>query len=135
MKVHGIGRLGRDPETRYSSEGKAVTSFSVAFDEGYGDRKHTCWIRCNAFGKQAEIIAEHVSKGQRIYIDGRLDIREFEKDGQKRLSTEVQIESFEFVEAKADKPKEEKKEEKRGGVAAMDDDLPFAARSARNHAE
>ena len=122
MKVHGIGRLGRDPETRYTTEGKAVTSFSVAFDEGFGDRKHTCWLKCNAFGKQAEIISEHVSKGQRIYIDGRLDIREYEKEGQKRYSTEVQIESFEFVEPRSESTKPKPAAE---SVADMTDDIPF----------
>jgi len=122
MKVHGIGRLGRDPEMRYTTEGKAVTSLSVAFEEGYGDRKHTCWLKCNAFGKQAEIISEHVSKGQRIYIDGRLDIREYEKEGQKRYSTEVQIESFEFVEPKSESTKPAKDS---GRIADLADEIPF----------
>jgi single-strand DNA-binding protein len=103
MKVHGIGRLGRDPEMRYTTEGKAVTSFSVAFEEGYGDRKHTCWLKCNAFGKQAEIIAKYCGKGSGILVEGRLKLDQWEdkKTGEKRSRLGVVLENFTFIGGKS----------------------------------
>ena len=95
-KVILVGRLGRDPETRYTSGGQAVANFTLATDETYKDRagerqKRTEWHRIVLWGKLAEIAQQYVKKGQLIYIEGRLQTRQWEdkRDGQKRTTTEI----------------------------------------------
>ncbi len=91
-----VGRLGRDPETRYTSGGQAVCNFSIATDSTYKDRngerqKRTEWHRIVLWGKLAEIAQQYLKKGQLVYIEGRLQTREWEdkRDGQKRSTTEI----------------------------------------------
>lgn len=101
-----MGNLGQDPEVRYMPSGGAATTISVATNRSWTDKnnneKHeeVSWHRCVAFGKTAEIIAEHFSKGRRILIEGRLKYGNYEKDGQKHYTTDIVIERFEFVESK-----------------------------------
>jgi len=90
-----VGRLGRDPETRFTGGGQAVANFSLATDRSYKDRngetqKKTEWHKIVAWGKLAEIIQKYVKKGSLIYIEGRIETREWQdKEGQKRYSTEI----------------------------------------------
>jgi single-strand DNA-binding protein len=91
-----VGRLGRDPETRYTSSGQAVCNFSMATDSTYKDRagerqKRTEWHRIVLWGKLAEIAQQYLKKGQMVYIEGRIQTREWEdkRDGQKRTTTEI----------------------------------------------
>lgn len=91
-----VGRLGRDPETRYTSGGQAVANFTLATDETYKDRsgerqKRTEWHRVTLWGKLAEIAQQYLKKGQLVYIEGRIQTRQWEdkRDGQKRTSTEI----------------------------------------------
>ena len=91
-----VGRLGRDPETRYTSGGQAVCNFSLATDSSYKDRagerqKRTEWHRIVLWGKLAEIAQQYLKKGQLVYIEGRIQTREWEdkRDGQKRTTTEI----------------------------------------------
>jgi len=94
-KVHLIGNLGRDPEVRYTKSGKAVASFSIATTEKWTDEsgnknKKTEWHRIIAWGKLGEICGEYLSKGNQVYIEGKLQTREWEdKDGNKRQTTEI----------------------------------------------
>ena len=95
-KVLLVGRLGRDPETRYTSGGQAVANFTLATDETYKDRsgerqKRTEWHRIVLWGKLAEITQQYLKKGMLIYIEGRIQTRQWEdkRDGQKRTSTEI----------------------------------------------
>ena len=93
-KVMLIGRLGRDPEIRYSTDGLAIANFSVATDESYKDRSgnrqtQTEWHRIVAFGKLAEICGEYLMKGRQVYIEGRLKTRSWtDKNGDKKYTTE-----------------------------------------------
>jgi single-strand DNA-binding protein len=78
-----IGNLGRDPELRYTPAGQAITSFSIASNHSYTDKlgmKHTEteWFSCMAYGKLAEPCNEHLSKGQHVYIEGRLKSRTYQ---------------------------------------------------------
>lgn len=106
-KVIIMGNLGQDPDTRYMPSGTAATNISVATnrswkDKDTGEKKdETSWHRCVAFGKQAETIQEHFTKGRKILIEGRLRYGSYEKDGHKQYTTEIVIERFEFVEKKA----------------------------------
>jgi len=89
-----VGRLGKEPETRYTSGGSSVCNFSVATDESYKDKsgerqKKTTWHRIVAFGKLAEICQQYLHKGSLVFIEGRIQTREWEKDGQKRTTTEI----------------------------------------------
>jgi len=91
-----VGRLGRDPETRYTSGGQAVANFTLATDETYKDRagerqKRTEWHRVVLWGKLAEIAQQYLKKGQLVYVEGRIQTRQWEdkRDGQKRSTTEI----------------------------------------------
>ena len=94
-KVILVGHLGRDPELRYTQNGQAVTNFSLATSESYskkdGEREdRTEWHRIVAWGRLAEICAEYLSKGRQIYIEGRIQTREWEdREGEKRRTTEI----------------------------------------------
>ncbi len=94
-KVILVGRLGADPEIRYTPSGSAVANFNIATSENWknkdGQREEkTEWHKIVAFGRLAEICGEYLSKGKQIYIEGRLQTRSWEdKDGNKRWSTEV----------------------------------------------
>ncbi len=91
-----VGRLGRDPETRYTGGGQAVCHFSLATDESYKDnagerQKRTEWHRIVLWGKLAEITQQYLKKGMLVYIEGRIQTRQWEdkRDGQKRTTTEI----------------------------------------------
>lgn len=98
-KVMIIGNLGRDPEMRYTPSGLPVTQFSVAVNRNTRDdsgewKKETEWFRIVLFRDQAERAAEWLRKGTKVYIEGRLQTRQYEKDGQTHYMTEVIAERF-----------------------------------------
>src|SRR6516162_2280522 len=98
-----VGRLGRDPETRYTGSGQAVANFSVATDESYKDRngerqKRTEWHKIVVWGKQAEIAQQYLKKGSLVFIEGRIQSREWQdKEGQKRTSFEIVANNFRML--------------------------------------
>ena len=67
-----IGRLTKDPEMKYTPQGKAVTTMNIAVDDGYGDNKSTIWIRATAWEKQAEACNTSLKKGSKVFVQGRL---------------------------------------------------------------
>jgi len=109
-----LGRLGRDAELQYSPEGKPRLNFTVATDYGFKDKKETEWTRCVLFGDQAETLAQYMTKGKQVLVDGRLRTRSWEKDGTTHYSTECIVGHVELVGGKP-----EAKER------TYDDDLPF----------
>lgn len=94
-KIMIIGRLGRDPEMRYTPSGKPVTSFTVAtsrtWNTSEGERRvETEWFNVVAWGNLAEICKQHLSKGQQVYIEGRLQTRNWDdSEGTKHTSIEI----------------------------------------------
>jgi single-strand DNA-binding protein len=94
-KVIVIGNLGRDPEKRYTQDGRPVTRFSVAATTRRRERDgewadHTEWFSVTVFGRQAETLAERVTKGTRVYVEGRLESRQYEtQNGTKGFSLDV----------------------------------------------
>lgn len=96
-KVILIGNLGGDPETRYMPNGNAVSNVTLATSDSWKDREtgqlqeRTEWHRVVFFGKLAEIVGQYLRKGSKIYVEGRLQTREWEKDGIKRYTTEVVV--------------------------------------------
>ena len=96
-KVILVGNLGQDPEIRYTADGRAIANFSIATSETWkdkntGERKEkTEWIRVVVFGKLAEICGEYLAKGKQVYIEGKLQTRSWEQDGEKKYMTEVVV--------------------------------------------
>ena len=97
-KVQLIGRLGRDPELRYTTSGQAVATLNVATSSSYQDqnskewKETTEWHRVVAWGRQAEVAGEYLSKGGQVYIEGRLQTRSWDdRDGNKRYTTEIVV--------------------------------------------
>lgn len=90
-----IGNLGRDPEMRYTSGGQAVTQFTVAVNRNYKNQagewqEETEWFRVVAWGPLAERTAEYLRKGRKVYVEGRLQTRQWDdREGQKRYTTEL----------------------------------------------
>jgi single-strand DNA-binding protein len=109
-----LGRLGRDPECQYTQGNQAVAHLSVATDESWGKgeerQSKTEWHRVVAWGKLAEICQQFLRKGSQVYVQGRLQTREWEaKDGTKRSTTEIVAANVQFLG---------------GGSQASDDDAP-----------
>lgn len=100
-----LGRLTKAPEVRYTPTGRVVASFVLAVDRPFLNpqgQREADFINCVMWGKQAEVIGNTVSKGQRLMVEGRLQIRAYDgKDGQKRWMTEVLVANFEYVERKS----------------------------------
>lgn len=92
-----IGRLGKDPETKYSQGGTAVTRFSIACGWKSKDKEGTEWVNVTAFGKLAEICGEYLAKGKQVFVSGRFTTDEYEKDGVKRYSTKIVANEVQFL--------------------------------------
>ena len=107
-KVMIIGRLGRDPEMRYTQAGKPVCSLNVATDEGYtNDRGEkvdkTEWHKVVFWDRQAETCSQYLAKGSLVFIEGRLSTRKYQdQQGQDRYVTEIQGQRVQFLDRKAD---------------------------------
>jgi len=105
-KVILIGNLGRDPETRYSQGGSAVTSFSLATTESWRDRQsgeqqeRTEWHNVVCFARLAEIAGEYLKKGSKVYIEGSLRTSSWEQDGQKRYRTEIMARDMQMLDSR-----------------------------------
>jgi len=102
-KVILVGRLGSDPEVRYTPDGTAVANFSIATsdewtDKATGEKKErTEWHRVVAWRKLGEICGEYLSKGRQVYVEGKLQTRSWEKDGVTRYSTEIIASDVQFL--------------------------------------
>jgi len=102
-KVFLMGNLTRDPELRYTPAGLAVASFGIAINRAWtaktGEQKEdVCYVEINIFGRRAEVVGEYLSKGNPIFIEGRLQFNQWEtKDGQKRSTLRVVADNFQFI--------------------------------------
>ena len=108
-KFFAIGRLGRDPEMRYTPEGTAVANFSLASDEGYGDNKKTLWTRITVWGNLADTCDKYLKKGSRVWVYGSIqpdesgNPRVFQRgDGSWGSSFEVTAREVVFLDTRAD---------------------------------
>ena len=121
-KITALGYLGMNPEIKFTPQGKAVTNFSLAVSDGFGDKKKTIWFRVTVWGKQAESCNEHLTKGRGAVVEGRLQAddkgnpKTFErKDGTTGSSFEITATDVRFLPSG-------------GGVKSkpvQDDDIPF----------
>src|SRR5215510_6733657 len=107
-KIVIVGYLGRDPEIRYTPQGTAVCHFSVATTEKKKDRAGeaqdvTTWFRVSAWGRQAEVANQYLSKGRQVYVEGRLRLEEFtDREGNRRQSLEVSATDLHFLGSRGD---------------------------------
>lgn len=141
-----IGRLGKDPETRYMTSGEAVTNVSLATSENWKDKngekqERTEWHNLVFYRRLAEIAGEYLKKGSQIYVEGRIQTRKWQdKEGKDRYTTEIVVNemtmlggkqsgggSFEVVEKPAANRGEAtaKSAPAKGGFDSFDDDIPF----------
>lgn len=138
-KVFIIGNLGKDPEVRFTSNGKAVAKFPVATSEKWTDQdgnkqERTEWHNVVVWGKQAETCGQYLSKGRQVFIEGSIRTRQYDdKDGNKRYMTEVVARDVRFLGSAAGgggrsvEPVQSapRGEDSGGGPPADDDDIPF----------
>ena len=109
-KVFLIGNLTRDPELRHTPSGTAIASFGIAINRTWsgpdGEKKEeVCYVNISMFGKRAEVINEYFTKGNPIFIEGRLQFQQWDtKDGQKRSALNVVAEDFQFIGGNTKKP-------------------------------
>ena len=134
-KVILIGNLGQDPEARFTPQGTAVTNLSIATNESWKDQSgetqdRTEWHRVVMYGRMAETAAEYMKKGQMVYVEGRLNTREWEDQNQiKRKTTEIRCDNFTMLGRRSDASASTSQ----GGMSPspspsaseVDDDLPF----------
>jgi single stranded DNA-binding protein (ssb) len=130
-KVQLIGNLGKDPELKYTSAGVAVATFSIATSDSWKDQEgntqeRTEWHNIVAWRKLAEICGEWLKKGKRVYIEGRLQTRNYEKDGVKRYITEIVADQLIMLDgAPRTSNSGEAEAPASDAVPAKEDDLPF----------
>jgi len=107
-----VGRLGRDPEVKYNQAGTAICNFSVATSNSYkkksGERvDETEWHNVVAFTRTAEVCAEYLKKGSLVYIEGRIKTSSWEKDGEKKYKTEINVDKMQMLDSKAEKKEDD----------------------------
>lgn len=120
-KVMIIGNVGRDPETTYTQGGVAVTKITIATSETWNDKtsgekkEKTEWHRITFFGKQAETIGRYVSKGSQLYVEGKIQTSQYEKDGITRYSTDIIANVFQFLGGKKQDGQQSQQQQPQGG--------------------
>jgi len=134
-KVILIGRLGQNPEVRYTPAGAAVANFSIATNENWTDKsgnkqEKTEWHKIVVWNKTAELCQQYLSKGREVYIEGRLQTRQWDdKEGKKNYTTEIVADRVQFLGgAGAGKPAAAgaaASAAPAAGGAAANDDIPF----------
>lgn len=132
-KVILIGRLGADPEIRYTADGQPVATFRLATSERWTDKngqrqERTEWHRVVAFGRLAEICGEYLAKGRQVYIEGRLQTRSYEdRDGIKRFITEIVAQNMQMLGRREDlaPPSTEAQMSSPDEDLPPEEDLPF----------
>jgi len=131
-----VGRLGKDPEVRYTPDGMMVTNFTMATDEVWKDKngekaQKTEWHKIVTFGKLAEICGKYLVKGKLVYLEGRIQTRSWEdKEGVKKYTTEIVASNMQMLDSKGQKDSDAGREEPplpNPGIDGPmpDDDVPF----------
>ena len=138
-KVTLIGRVGKDPEIKYTGAGKAIANFSIATSESYKDKQtnekveKTEWHNISAFDRLAEVIGEYVKKGALLYVEGKIQTRKYEKDGVERYATSILINEMKMLGGRSEGDNQQSQQRRAtpaaqpqgGGFDDMDDDIPF----------
>lgn len=128
-KVILLGRLGQDPELKYTPGGAAVCNFSVATSESFTDKQgqkqeKTEWHRVVVWGKLAELCNQYLAKGRQAFIEGKIQTRSWDdKDGNKRFTTEIMATTVQFIGSNV--KTEETPSKENNNTAFASDDIPF----------
>lgn len=129
-----VGRVGKQPEVRFTQGGQAVANFSIACNEKYkgkdgSDKETTTWVRISVWGKLAELCGQYLSPGKLVYVEGKMQNREYEKDGQKKQSTEIVAREVVFLSSPKDRPQSSSAQDDGFGATPVpfndSEDLPF----------
>ena len=124
-----IGRLGADPETRFTPSGDAVCSFRIAVGWKSKEKEGTEWVSITTFGKLAEICGQYLAKGSQVFVSGRMKTEEYERDGVKRYSTKIVADRMQMLGGKqsADTPQEKPRPSAKTepSFEVMDSEIPF----------
>jgi len=133
-KVMLIGNVGRDPEFKTTANGLALVNLPIATSEKWKDKQgvqqeKTEWHRVVMFNKLAELAGQYVKKGSKLYIEGKITTSSYEKDGEKRYSTEIIANSMQFLDSKpqqsAPQPQHKPAQPDNPFGSDFDDDIPF----------
>ena len=126
-QCHFIGRLGKDPETRYLPNGDAVTNIRIACGWKTKEKEGTEWVPVVFFGKLAEIAAQYLRKGSQVYVSGRFQTRKWQdKDGNDRYSTEIVADRMQMLGSKPQARQETAPAAEPAATAEdFDSDIPF----------
>jgi len=129
-----IGRVGRDPETRYSQSGDAITNITLAVDDSYKDKSGVkvdkCeWVNVTFYRRLAEIAGEYLVKGSLVYVSGKIETRKYtDKNGVEKYSTSIIANSMQMLGSKqvnSEQSERTKTETQSGGFVDMEDDIPW----------
>lgn len=138
-KVIIVGNLGKDPEVKYLPSGECVVNISVATSEVWKDKQsgemkeQTEWHRISAFGKLAEIMSEYLRKGSKVYIEGSLRTRSYQKEGQTHYATEIRCDEMQMLGGarEGDEPQQKRESKPAQNQGSFDSgfdefsDMPF----------
>jgi len=132
-KITIIGHLGRDPEMKYTPDGQAVTTFSVASSRKYKtaageQREETEWFNCSAWGKLADVCNQYLIKGKQVYVEGRLKTRTYQaQNGETRFSIDVTCQEIQFLGGGQGQGQGQGQEDREPVGAGQEDgeDIPF----------
>ena len=117
------GRITKDAETRHTNNGTAITSFSLAVDSGFGDRKRTDFINCKAFKREA--LGAHLTKGKPVMVSGEYQEEKWEKDGQKHSRVVILCRDIDFQQGDKGNGAAAPQTSGRQDMTEMDSDCPF----------
>jgi single-strand DNA-binding protein len=124
-KVMLIGRLGKDPETRFSGDGLQITTFSVATSEKYKGEQQTEWHNIVSFGKLAEVCGTYLHKGKQVFIEGKIKTNSWSgEDGVRKYRTEILLSQMEMLGSKSDGGQAPKRDYVPADLSD-DTDIPF----------
>ena len=123
-KIILTGNLTKDPEIRYTNNGACYVKMGIAVNRPFSKEKEVDFFNLTAWQKTAEFCGRYLQKGSRVLVEGRLQISTYEKNGEKRFSTDVIIENIEFAGGKSKTKSDEPKGEW-DGESVSDDDMPF----------
>ena len=120
------GRIGKDCETRFTGNGDAITSFPVAIDSGYGEKKVTTWLNCSMWGKRGESVAPFLKKGGQVAVSGELTNRPYtDKSGNEKFSLDLRVNDLTLIGGKPADDKPKRAEREPGGFDDMEDGVLF----------
>lgn len=101
------GNLGKDCETRSTSNGKLIASFSLPVKQGFGDHEKTSWVVCRLFGAKAETLPQYLKKGMKVTVEGKFVTEEWtDKDGNKRQTPTIIVDEIDLPPRQSDSPKQ-----------------------------